>query len=49
MMTHVHPDKQEIIPGYCSRIVDGNKIAAADRRLEVQRNQSGGSIAVLGD
>ena len=39
IMEHVHPDKQEIIPGYRSRIVDGNKIAATDRRLEVQRNQ----------
>ena len=39
IMEHVLPEKQEIIPGYRSRIVDGNKIAATDRRLAVQRDQ----------
>jgi len=39
IMKHVLPEQQEIIPGYRSRIVDGNKIAATDRRLAVQRDQ----------
>ena len=39
ILKHVLPENQEIIPGYRSRIVDGNKLAATDRRLAVQRDQ----------
>lgn len=39
IMRHVRPEAPEIIPGYRSRIVDGNKIAATDRRLAVARQQ----------
>lgn len=39
VLADVLPENQEIIPGFRSRIVDGNKIAATDRRLSVQRDQ----------
>jgi hypothetical protein len=34
------PPKAELFPGYRLRIVDGNKIAATDRRLKALRGQS---------
>jgi hypothetical protein len=43
MIQILHETKQpepEIIPGYRTRIVDGNKIAASDRRLKVLREQN---------
>ena len=38
-MTVILPQQDEIIPGYRNKIVDGNKLPATERRLEVARNQ----------
>ena len=48
IMQHVQPEAQEIIPGYRSRLVDGNKLAATDRRLSVQRDQEAAPLPGFG-
>ena len=40
ILKHVPHHRSEIIPGYHSKIVDGNKIEATDRRLKVLREQN---------
>jgi len=40
ILREVRPPQPELIPGYRLRIVDGNKIAATDRRLKVLRGQN---------
>jgi hypothetical protein len=39
ILKHVPHHRPEMIPGYNSKIVDGNKIEATDRRLKVLREQ----------
>jgi len=40
ILREIRPPQPELIPGYRLRIVDGNKIAATDRRLKVLREQN---------
>ena len=40
VLREIKPPEPELIPGYRLRIVDGNKIAATDRRLKVLREQN---------
>lgn len=40
ILREIKEPEPELIPGYRTRIVDGNKIEATDRRLKVLRNQN---------
>ena len=40
ILREITPPQAELFPGYRLRIVDGNKIAATDRRLKVLREQN---------
>jgi len=40
ILREIRPPQPELIPGWRLRIVDGNKIAATDRRLKVLREQN---------
>jgi len=40
ILRETRPPQPELLPGYRLRIVDGNKIAATDRRLKVLREQN---------